>query len=716
MWDEPNRLQGIIHYNTDLFDGATIERIFRHFQALLAAVVAEPDRRLAELPILTEEEIQLLLVDWNDTHADYPRKKCVHELFEERVKLNPDAIAVVFEDRRLTYRELDRQADRVAQHLRTLGAAAESFVAICMERSIEMLIGLLAVLKSGAAYVPLDPAHPKERLSFILDDCQASMLLTQEHLLKELFQDRRSKPVLSEVEGIEDRDSPAVILDLQLVCLDRHRDKMQEPSDGNFDSGVKPDNPAYVIYTSGSTGKPKGVIIEHRSLVNYLCWFNRGSVGNPALDMPAISHLSFDGSLKQLLAPLLRGDKVWLLAEATVSEPESLASALASRTEVSVNCVPSLWNAVLEAIDSSTISFQHDSVPSLMLGGETSSRQLLDRTFALFPGIEVWNLYGPTEATANATCGRIAAGGGCPIGRPVANAQVYVLDRYLNPLPVGVAGELYIGGDGLARGYLNHSDLTAEKFLPNPFSDAPGARLYRTGDLARYLADGNLEFLGRVDHQVKIRGLRIELGEIESVLGQHPAVREGVVLAREDVPGDRRLVAYVIPGHDSAASAHELRGFLKQKLPDYMVPSSFLFVDSLPRNANNKLDRSMLPAPGAVRPELEESFVAPRTAVEHRLSRIWAEVLKLEGVGIHDNFFDRGGHSLKAAQVMSRIRQAFQVEIPLRMLFEHPTIAGLAEQIDPRRIDDSEELAGLVAELELLSDDDSRRLLGREKT
>lgn len=691
-WDEPDGLKGAIHYNTDLFDSATIERMSAHFQALLAAIVADPDRRLGELPVLREHERHRLLVEWNDTRADYPQNKCVHELFEDQVQSNPEAIAVVFDDRQLTYEELDQRANRLAHHLRGLGAGAETLIAICMERSIEMLIGLLGILKAGGAYVPLDPAYPKDRLGFMLQDSQVRLLLTQKHLLSRL----------------PDHNFTA-------LCLDEIPTLFGPLSEQKPETQVTADNPAYVIYTSGSTGKPKGVMIEHRSLVNYLYWFNKGPLGKQIAHPPAISNLSFDASLKQLFAPLLMGGQVWILADRTVSEPASLLGAFKGRARVSVNCVPSLWSGVLEAIDASTISPERDFLATLLLGGEASSSQLLKRTFELFPGIQLWNLYGPTEATANTTFSRIEDDGSCPIGRPVANAQVYILDRYRSPAPVGVAGELYIGGDGLARGYLNHPDLTAEKFVPNPFSGKPGARLYRTGDLARYRGDGNIEFLGRIDQQVKIRGFRIELGEIESVLGQHAAVREGLVLAREDIPGDKRLVAYVVPSQDPAASAQELRGFLMHELPDYMLPSSFVFLDSLPLTANGKIDRRALPPPEQTRPELEETYAAPRTPVEELLAGIWAEVLKLERIGIHDNFFDLGGHSLKATQAMSRLCEAFHVEMPLRSLFEHPTVAGLAARISQNRTEEPEYLASMLDELEVFSDDKTRRLLADDQ-
>jgi amino acid adenylation domain-containing protein len=659
--DPAGKLKAVLEYNTDLFDGDTIKRMLGHYQTLLEGIVANPERKVSELPLLTEAERHQLLVEWNDTKREYPRDKCIHDLFEEQAEKTPDAVAIVFEDEQLTYRELNGKANQLAHHLRTLGVGPEVLVGICVERSVEMVVGLLGILKAGGAYVPLDPEYPKERVAFMLEDTKASVLLTQERLLGDL----------PEPDG-------------RVICLDRDWAAIAEESEGNPESGVTAENLAYVIYTSGSTGKPKGVMIQHASLVNYLWGFNDHSVGGNVQTLPTTTKPTFDASLKQLFAPFLRGDHVWIIPDDVAQEPAKVYQALASRAGASLNCVGSFWHAILAVTNSSEIAMPAVDLSSLLLGGESISRQLVERTFSVFPSLAVWNLYGPTEATANATIGKIVLGGRVTLGRPLPNVEIFILDSRLRPVPIGVPGELYIGGECLARGYLNRPELTAEKFITHSFDGEPARRLYRTGDLARYLSDGNIEFLGRIDDQVKIRGYRIELGEIESVLCQHSGVREAVVVAREDVPGDKRLVAYLVAASQNC-SVSELRDFLKAKLPEHMIPSAFMFLEALPLMSNGKVDRKTLPVPDQIRPELEESFVAPRTAVEEILAEIWAELLKVERVGVHDNFFDLGGHSLLAAQLISRVRDAFHVEVPLRSLFEAPTAAGLAEGIEAAR-------------------------------
>ena len=385
-------------------------------------------------------------------------------------------------------------------------------------------------------------------------------------------------------------------------------------------------------------------MINHRSLVNYLCWFNESPLAQTVQSLPVLTRTTFDASLKQLFASLLRGGQVWILSDELVNQPTALLEALTTRNRVGLNCVPTLWRAVLDELNPDRATAVRNSLSAVLLGGEQLDQHLVDRTFAAMPEIEIWNLYGPTEATANACTGMVTPHCSPTIGRPIANTQIYILDRQLQPVPIGVAGELHIAGDGLARGYLNRPELTAEKFIANPFSKVPGSRLYKTGDLARYLPNGNIELLGRIDNQVKIRGFRIELGEIESMLVQHPLIQQAVVLAREDTPGDHRLVAYAVATVGANPSADDLRRFLQQKLPDYMVPSAFMFLDSLPLTTNGKLDRKALPALDHSRPELDDAYTAPRTPVEEILAKIWAEVLKLDQVGIHDNFFELGGH------------------------------------------------------------------------
>ncbi|HET9917757.1 MAG TPA: amino acid adenylation domain-containing protein [Candidatus Binatia bacterium] len=655
-------LPASFNYNTDLFDDSTIERMLGHFQTLLEGIVANPDQRIGELPLITEAEKHQLLVQWNDTKTDYPKGKCIHQLFESQVERTPEAVAVVFDDQQLSYRELNNRANQLARHLQKLGVGPEALVGICVKRSIEMIVGLLGILKAGGAYVPLDSSNPAERLRFVLEDTHVGTVLTDVVSLMNL------PPTSASV-----------------ICLDRDWEEISKQPRDNPDNQGTADNLAYVIYTSGTAGTPKGVMIDHRSLVNYLCWFNESPLRQSMKSLPVLTRASFDASLKQLFAPLLRAGHVWLLSDELVNQPTALPEALSTQSRVGLNCVPSLWRAVLDDLKLDRLTALRHSLSALLLGGEQLDQDLVDRTFSDMPDIEIWNLYGPTEATANACTGRVMPHSPPAIGRPIANTQVYILDRQLQLVPIGVPGELHIGGDGLARGYLNHPELTAEKFIANPFSPDLTSRLYKTGDLARYLPDGNIEYLGRIDNQVKIRGFRIELGEIEAVLAQHPSIQQAVVLAREDNSGDRRLVAYTVANEGSAPSSHDLRSHLQHTLPEYMVPSAYVFLESLPLTPNGKIDRKALPAPDQTRPELEDTFAAPRTPVEEILANIWCTVLKLDKVGIYDNFFQLGGHSLLATQVVARIRETVQFDLPLRCLFESPTIQGLAQKLEELR-------------------------------
>jgi amino acid adenylation domain-containing protein len=664
-------LSASIRFNTDLFDAATIARMAGHFQALLESVIRDPAAAIGDLEILTGAERQQLLVEFNNTQTDYPKDKCLHQLFEEQVQRTPDSVAVVFEGQQLTYAQLNARANQLAHHLQTLGVGPEVPVAICTEHCPEMVVGVLGILKAGGAWLPLDPSYPKERLAFMLQDAHASVVLTREHWQKNL----------PDYGG-------------RVVCLDSGWEAIARESEKNPVSGATARSLAYVIYTSGSTGQPKGVMCEHGGLVNYLRWVSAGPLGDPGLCLPLTTKLTFDMCLKQLFPPLLRGGEVWILPEEILAEPAKLLSALAARSKVGLNCVPSLWTAILHAIQSGQAPPPGEGLAYLFFGGEPLSKELVARSWSALPHLQIWNIYGPTEATANASAARIIPGGEVTIGRPIANTQIYILNSLLHPVPIGVPGELYIGGAGVARGYLNRPELTAGKFIPDPFSAAPEARMYQTGDLARWRPDGNIEFLGRTDHQVKIRGFRIELGEIEAALGQHPAVREAVVLAREDAARDpsaslgteKRLVAYVVAEREPLPTTTDLRNFLKAKLPEYMVPAVFVLLEALPLMPNGKIDRRALPSPDRSRPELDKAFMAPRTPTEELLAEIWAQLLDLERVGIHDNFFDLGGHSLLATQVVSRMRETFQVEIPLRRLFEVPTVAGLAESIEAARL------------------------------
>ncbi|MBV9773327.1 MAG: amino acid adenylation domain-containing protein, partial [Gemmatimonadetes bacterium] len=652
-----DHLTGRLEYRTDLFEAATVERMAEHLSILLAGMAADAERRVSELDVLGENERAQVLEAWNDTAHEYPADLCIHQLFERQVARTPDGVALIFGGETLRYAELDRRADRLANALRRRGVGPEVRVALCMERSVEMMVGVLGVLKAGGAYVPLDPASPAERLAGMIHDAGAPVVLTQEGLAG-----------LLAGAGAE-----VVRLDVDWPAIARESD--DAPAAG---VGPDPEGLAYVIFTSGSTGTPKGVGVSHRSAVSHL-WWVRHMVLRGVEILPATTPLFFDASLKQVVGPLLHGAAVWMLDGDTVRDPAALLRSLEGREAVALNCVPSLWRMLLEREGA-----EHAlrGLRALLLGGEALSASLLEQTFRRFPGVEVWNLYGPTETTVNAVAGRVEPGGAGAIGRPVGNARAYVLDAHGHPVPVRVPGELYVGGAGVARGYVGRPDLTAERFVPDPFAAEPGARAYRTGDRVRWRTDGELEFLGRVDHQVKVRGFRIEPGEIEAMLAEHPQVREAVVLVREDVPGDPRLVAYLTAEGEAPAPA-ELRAHLKVHLPDYMVPGAFVALDALPLTPNGKVDRKALPAPSA--DAGVDSFTAPRTPSEEILAGIWAAILGVEQVGVHESFFALGGHSLLATRVISRIREAFGVELPLRALFETPTVAELAARVDGER-------------------------------
>ncbi|MBR8835476.1 MAG: amino acid adenylation domain-containing protein [Stigonema ocellatum SAG 48.90 = DSM 106950] len=583
---------------------------------------------------------------------------CIHELFQsqvervssERASLNPDVVAIIFENQQLTYHELNCRANQLANHLQSLGVGPEVLVGIYMERSLEMVVGLLAILKAGGAYVPLDPAYPQERLTFVLEDAQVPMVLTQQHLTQSLPKSQ-----------------------IRIICVHRDWEVIAQQNKENPISEVTPDNLAYTIYTSGSTGKPKGVQIPHRAVVNFLN-STRLSPGMTEQDrFLAVTTIIFDIAAAELFLPLIVGACVVIVSREVASDGVQLARTLLAFGATVMSVTPATWQLLLKA------GWQGSKQLKALCGGEALPQKLANHL--LKSCASLWNLYGPTETTVWSTMCQVDLGkSSMCIGRPIANTQVYLLNAQMERVPMGVAGEIYIGGAGLARGYLNRPDLTAERFIPNPFSDEPNARLYKTGDLARYLSDGNIEYVVRIDHQVKIRGFRIELGEIETVLWQHPAVENAVVIAREDIPGDKRLVAYVVSKLQRSLFRN-LRSFLKQKLPEYMVPSSFVFLNALPLTPNGKVDRKALPIPDNIRPELEEDFVAPSTPVEEVLAEIWSQVLGLKQIGINDSFLELGGHSLLATQIISRVRHTYQVELPVRELFDRPTVAGLAQSI-----------------------------------
>ena len=640
-------------YNTDLFDATTIRRWIGHYENLLREILSAPNQLISALPLMSEAEQHQLLIEWNRTERPYPKNKCIHELFEAQAEESPAATAVVYENRQVTYRELNRRANQLAHHLRGLGVGPDVLVGICMERSLEMAVALLGILKAGGAYVPLDPAYPKVRLAFMLADTQARVLLTQERLLEKL------------------PDHTA-----HMVCLDKNWEEIAQQEDGNPNSGATTENLSYVIYTSGSTGQPKGVEVSHRGVLRLLF-----GVDYVRLDATQtflqLAPISFDASTFEIWGALLHGGKC-VLFPGNIPSPDELGDILYKHQVSTLWLTAALFNTVIDENPAAL-----SGVRQLLIGGEALSVSHVQRALALLPQTQIINGYGPTESTTFACCYPIPrqldeTTGSIPIGRPIANTQVYILDSDLMPAPVGLPGELYLGGDGLARGYLDHPELTAERFVRNPFSDRQDARLYKTGDLARYRTDGNIEFLGRMDHQVKIHGFRIELGEIEAVLKQHAAIHDTAVIVREDTAGDKRLVAYVVAKTGATAHESDLGVYLKQKLPQYMIPAAFVFLDSLPLTPNGKLDRRALPEPDSARREDHSGYVAPRTEVEQVLAQIWAEVLRVERVGIYDNFFDLGGHSLLAVRVVQSIEKRIARSVRMADIFQSPTVEQLS--------------------------------------
>jgi amino acid adenylation domain-containing protein len=635
-------------------------------ERLVEALEISSGRAIGSIDVLPEAERRQVVEEWNRTGAEYPAGASIHELFEAQAARAPGAVAVVFEDESLTYAELNARANRLAHHLRGLGVGPDARVAICVERGPEMIAGLLAILKAGGAYVPLDPAYPAERLRTMLEDSAPAALVTQ-------------SPLAAAFAGL---DVPVVELDAPAPAW------AEGPETNPASAGLTPGHLAYVIYTSGSTGRPKGVMVEHRSLVNHTAWqaaaFGIGA-GDTVLQRTSVS---FDASVWELWTPLATGARMLLLSSDAARDPEAIGRVMAEGGVTVAQFVPTLLQAVLGALPADR------PLPcrTLFCGGEPLSAALVQEARAAGVG-EVVNLYGPTEATIDSTWHPCPAGDGRPpaIGRPVANARIYVLDARGEPAAVGVAGELYVGGAGVARGYLGRAGLTAERFVPDPFSGTGGARMYRTGDLGRWRADGALEFLGRTDFQVKIRGFRIEPGEVEAVLRGCESVADCAVVARAET-GETRLVAYVV----GEAEAEALRAHLRRSLPEHMVPSAFVSLDALPLTPNGKLDRKALPAPELA--SAEKTYVAPRTSVEELLAEIWAELLRVERVGVHDSFFDLGGHSLLVMRLLTRIRSTFDLEISIRTVFSMPTLEAMAGEIERAIYEDIASMSEFEAE------------------
>ncbi|MCP4659390.1 MAG: amino acid adenylation domain-containing protein, partial [bacterium] len=672
--ETPEGLLAAMAYNANLFDEDTIVRLFGHFRTLVASAVADPGRRLDQLPLYEEGERRQLLA-WNDTRGEYPRDRSIHELFEAQAARTPEATAVLGARGELTYRDLNRRANQLAHHLRALGVGPEARVGLCLERSPEMVIGMLGVLKAGGAYVPIDPAYPAERTMLILEDIAAPVVATSERLAAELPE-----------HGAE------------VVCLDSGWEVIARQSDENPASPAGPRNAAYLIYTSGSTGRPKGVLVEHRSLVNFTAAARARYPIGPDDRVLQFASISFDTSAEEIYPALTCGATVVLRTDSMLGSARALREECGAWGVTVLDLPTAYWHELTAGLEAEGLELG-PPLRLVILGGE---RPLPDRlaTFVrhLDRRVRLLNTYGPTEATVVATFCELPPwfpqehpGREAPIGRPLPNVRAYVVDPRLELAPTGAPGELAIGGEGLARGYLDRPQRTAERFPPDPFGEEPGMRLYRTGDRVRRLAEGELEFLGRLDFQVKVRGFRIELGEIEAALSEHPAVREVAVLARVDGAGESTLAAYLVAREESP-SISDLRAFLEARLPEYMVPSAFVALDSLPLTPSGKLDRRALPAPDRERPELEESYLAPRNEVEEFLCEVFAQILDIERVGAYDSFFDLGGHSLLLPQILFQVRDAFEVEVPVRTLYDEPTVAGLAEVIEELILDQLDEL------------------------
>lgn len=664
MEEADGNLSGWLEYNTDLFDKPMIESLIGHYNTLMRGIIADADERISRLPILTDTERKRLLVEFNDTASEYSLSNCVHQLFEAQAERAPNATAVIYEDQKLTYGELNQKADQIARRLKAMGVGPESLVGVSMERSVEMVLAIFGILKAGGAYVPLDPTYPKDRLAFMAADAGVKAILTDSSVLQQLD-----------------------TINVTTLCLDKELETFIAGDNDSLTSGddqqsaVAVENIAYVIYTSGSTGKPKGVMTPHEAVTNMILWMQATYEMTPADRLLQKTALTFDASAWEFFWPLVTGATLVVARPYAEKDGDYMVKTLQEQGVTVLQLVPSLLKMLVEQE-----GFENcRSLRHVFCGGEALPAAVCERFFERLPQAQLTNVYGPTETTMHVTvweCRKDTLEHVVPIGRPVGNTQAYILDENMQPVPIGVPGELCIGGVQVARGYLNRPELTAERFISDPFSQQQGRKLYRTGDLTRFRPDGGIEFRGRIDHQVKIRGYRIELGEIESALRQHSAISDVLVIAREDVPGDKRLVAYVLMKPDQELKGSELHKHLLVTLPDYMVPSAFVLLDKMPLLSNGKVDREALPTPEYSRKLLEEEYVAPRNEVEESLAKIFAEVLGIPKVGVNDNFFLLGGHSLSATQVTTRMREILQADVPLRRIFEKPTVSGLATAVE----------------------------------
>lgn len=654
LLDTGGAMPASLSYSTDLFEAETVARIAENFVTLLSAAIANPDRRISDLPLLASDEQAKVLVDWNATAKAYP-ETTIHRLVEEEVRRDPDATALVFEGHTMSYHDLNCRANQLAHYLRRLGVGPDVLVAVCIERSFEMVVALLGILKAGGAYVPVDPGYPADRQSYMIRDAGAPLILTQSKFAARL----------AAVDG-------------HVVALDEDWHQIAGQPVENVEDSAQPGDLAYVIYTSGSSGQPKGAMNTHRGVCNRLLWMQDQYKLTGSDRVLQKTPFSFDVSVWEFFWPLMTGARMVLARPEGHKDPAYLVRLIRDEGITTLHFVPSMLRVFLETEGLGECV----SMRRVICSGEALPHELQERFFGLLDA-ELHNLYGPTEAAVDVTywaCQRSSARKVVPIGRPVANTQIYILDCNMQPVPIGVPGEIYIGGVQVGRGYWRRPDLTDERFVRNPFGS--GGRLYRTGDLARWLPEGAIEYIGRIDYQVKLHGFRIELGEIESVLAQDPSVKQAVVTAREDAPGDQRLVAYISARNGEAPSIADLRTLLSARVPDYMVPSAFVYLDALPLTPNGKVDRKALPAPESTRPALDHLYQAPRTDVESTIAAMWGEVLRIGRVDIHDNFFELGGHSLLASGVVSRVRDRYGINLPLRTIFEAPTVQLLAGRIE----------------------------------
>ncbi len=649
-------LVGGLAYNRAVIDAASLRRMVGHWQQLLEGIVADASRPLATMPLLTPQEYQQMVVEWNATTVAYPQGRCIHEWFEEQVQRTPEAVAVVLEEQEqeLSYRELNERANQLAHHLQQRGVGPDVLVGLCMERSLEMVVGLLATVKAGGAYVPLDPDYPPDRLAFMLQDTQMPILLTQQHLCARLPQH-----------------------DAHVICLDTDWNFLAHEPRENPASGAGPENLIYIIYTSGSTGRPKGVMMQHRAVCNQIF----SMIENCQLDsndrVLQKTSFSFDPSVIEFFTTLLSGARLIMIRPGGDQDSQYLVQTIIKHRVTMMQSIPLMYDMMLTEKDMGNCT----SLRYVFCGGEPCPVSLPHRLFALL-NVKMYNHYGPTETCITVLSWECQRGGEqqiVPIGHPIANMQSYVLDGHLQPVSIGMPGELYIGGIGLARGYLNRPQLTAERFIAHPFSDEPEARLYKTGDLVRYLSDGTHEFLGRVDQQVKIRGFRIEPGEIEAVLSQHPTVRQAVVVARAATSGDQRLIAYVVLQQAQAVTVEELRRHVMQHMPAYMLPAAFVLLEALPLMPNGKIDRRALPAPAPSERTSRTPYVAPTLPLHHQLVQIWEDLLGIHPIGITDDFFEVGGHSLLAMRLLDRIAQVCGKRVASSTLFAGATIQALTQ-------------------------------------